>query len=292
MREMAHRLFAAEFSSSNYEVKEGEEKSTVYIVTPLGAKVSRMMIAGVLTEVEENKGENWKMYNAQVVDPTGTFRISAGQYQESAARSLQSIEPPAFVAAVGKARAFTTEEGAVYVSIRVESIAMITQQQRDIWTFETCRETMKRIEACRSASELSPPTVDALLRLGVSKRYAEGAILAFEHYGRADFDAYRGVVVEALRSISGVEDASIPAAETAPVGVEQSGREELTDDEKELLMIIGSLDIPNSRGAQWADVEKMAEEKHITPERLSGAVDGLLDKGMVYEPVLGKMKRI
>ncbi len=291
MREMAHRLFAAEFSSSNYEVREGEEKSTVYVVTPLGAKVSRMMIAGVLTEVEENKGDNWTMYNAQVADPTGTFRISAGQYQQDASRSLQSIEPPAFVAAVGKARSFTTEEGAVYVSVRVESIATITQQQRDFWTYETCRETLRRIDACRSALELSPPNAGALTRLGIPGRYAEGAVLALEHYGKADFDAYRGVVVEALRSIAGVEDAAVvqptpQAAAGAPDG------DSLTEDESTMLLIIGTLDTADSRGAQWEDVERMALEKRLTAERLSEAVEGLLDKGMVYEPVLGKMKRI
>ncbi len=288
---MAHRLFAAEFSASNYEVREGEEKSTVYIVTPLGAKVSRMMIAGVLTEVEENKGENWTMYNAQIADPTGTFRISAGQYQQGASRSLQSIEPPAFVAAVGKARSFTTEEGAVYVSVRVESIARITQEQRDFWTYETCRETLRRIDACKSALELSPPNADALARLGISRRYAEGAILALEHYGKADFDAYRGVVVEALRSIGGVEDAAVAPIVTQAVAEPPDG-DELTEDESTILHIIGSLDDSDPRGAQWEDVEKMALEKQLTAERLSEAVEGLLDKGMIYEPVLGKMKRI
>ncbi len=290
MREMAHRLFAAEFSSSDYEVREGEEKSTVYIVTPLGAKVSRMMIAGVLTEVEENKGENWTMYNAQIADPTGTFRISAGQYQQNAARALQLIEPPAFVAAVGKARSFTTEEGAVYVSVRVESIAKITQQQRDFWTYETCRETLRRIEACRCAMELSPPNADALAKLGIPRRYTEGAVLAMEHYGKTDLDTYRGVVVEALRSIAGVEDLP-PAAVAEPKAEERNG-EELTEDEKTMLLIIGNLDGADPKGALWEDVERLASAEHLTPERLSEAVEGLLDKGMVYEPVLGKMKRI
>jgi RPA family protein len=292
MREMAHRIFAAEFNSSNYEVREGEEKSTVYVVTPLGARVSRLMIAGVLTEKDENSGENWKMYTAQIADPTGTFRVSAGQYQESASRTLQSLEPPAFVAAVGKAKTFTTEEGSVYVSVRAEYIAKIDQRQRDIWVYETCRETLRRIEAVSAAGELSPPTVEGLTRLGVTARYAEGAVLARQHYGSVDLDAYKGVVVEALRSIPGIEERSHEidraVAETA---LTEDG-EELTEQEKTLLAIIGSLDSKTPRGAEWKDIEQMARENKMTPEQLSEAVSGLLDKGMVYEPVLGKMKRI
>ncbi len=290
MREMAQRVFAAEFSSSNYEIREGDEKGVVYVVTPLGAKINRIMIAGVITEKEENQGENWKMYTAQVSDPTGTFRISAGQYQENAAKALQSIEPPAYVAAVGKARTFTTEEGAVYVSIRVESIAKIGEKQRDLWIYETCRETLHRIEAVSAAMELSPPTIESLSKLGIRQRYAEGAVLAVQHYGRVDVDSYRGMLVEAMRSIPGIEEKVEEIEQTAPAETEDGDR--LTEDEKALLLIIGSLDSNNSRGAEWKEVERIAIEKKLTKERIAEAVGGLLDKGMVYEPVLGKMKRI
>ncbi|MBX8631328.1 MAG: DNA-binding protein [Thermoplasmata archaeon YP2-bin.285] len=287
---MAQRVFAAEFSSSNYEIREGDEKGVVYVVTPLGAKINRIMIAGVITEKEENQGENWKMYTAQVSDPTGTFRISAGQYQENAAKALQSIEPPAYVAAVGKARTFTTEEGAVYVSIRVESIAKIGEKQRDLWIYETCRETLHRIEAVSAAMELSPPTIESLSKLGIRQRYAEGAVLAVQHYGRVDVDSYRGMLVEAMRSIPGIEEKVEEIEQTAPAETEDGDR--LTEDEKALLLIIGSLDSNNSRGAEWKEVERIAIEKKLTKERIAEAVGGLLDKGMVYEPVLGKMKRI
>ena len=292
MREMAHRIFAAEFNSSNYEIREGEEKSTVYVVTPLGARVSRLMIAGVLTEKDENQGENWKMYSAQIADPTGTFRVTAGQYQESASRTLQSLEPPAFVAVVGKAKTFTTEEGAVYVSVRAESIAKIDQRQRDIWVFETCRETLRRIEAVAAAAELSPPTAGGLVKLGVSARYAEGAAIARQHYGSVDLDAYRGVVVEALRSIPGIEEKTHEIDGAVMERAQNGEDEELTELEKTLLIIIGSLDNNTPRGAEWKDIERKAQEKKMTPEQLSEAVSGLLDKGMVYEPVIGKMKRI
>jgi DNA replicative helicase MCM subunit Mcm2 (Cdc46/Mcm family) len=61
--------------------------------------------------------------------------------------------------------------------------------------------------------------------------------------------------------------------------------------EEKLLIIIGELD-RSARGAEWDDVIRTAMGRQIPEEQVSQAVEGLLDKGMVYEPVLGRMKRI
>ncbi len=293
MREMAIRLFAAEFNSSDYELREGEEKSSVYVVTPLGAKVNRLLLMGVLTEVESRDTEGGKLYTAQVTDPTGTFRVSAGQYQEEASRALQSISPPAFVAVVGKARTYSPEEGTVYVSVRAEEIAQVTQEQRDHWVLETCSETAKRIGAIKAAMELSPPLAESIARMGVPRRLAEGAVLAAQHYRGVDLSTYRGMVVEALRSIPGIEEATgevaVPPTEEAS-SVTISGTE-LTDHEEKLLSIIGELD-KSTRGAEWDEIVRTARGRQLTDDQLNSAIEGLLDKGMVYEPVLGRMKRI
>lgn len=291
MREMANRIFAAEFNSSNYELREGEEKSSVYVVTPLGAKVNRLLLMGVLTEIDSRDTEGGKLYTAQVTDPTGTFRVSAGQYQEYASKALQSLTAPAFVAVVGKARTYTPEEGTVYVSVRAEEISLVTQEQKDFWIYETCRETSKRISAMKAAFELMPPNAESIARMGVPRRLADGAALAALHYKQVDLATYRGMVVEALRSLPGIEEATGevmpgPVAETAA-----APGEELTEEEEKMLLIIGELDT-STRGAEWDAVIQSAKGKQLTEEQINAAVEGLLDKGMIYEPVLGRMKRI
>jgi RPA family protein len=51
VREVAHRLFAAEFRESNLQVKEGSDQySPQYLIIPTGAKVNRVFIVGTLTE--------------------------------------------------------------------------------------------------------------------------------------------------------------------------------------------------------------------------------------------------
>ena len=51
-RETAWRVFATELNSSTLEIKATEEKMPSYIVSPLGAKINRVLITGVLTEKE------------------------------------------------------------------------------------------------------------------------------------------------------------------------------------------------------------------------------------------------
>ena len=76
-REVAYRVFADEFNDAHYTYAESdEERAPNYLVTPTGARVNRLFVVGVLTEVEEVSDG---VIRARVVDPTGAFVIYAGQ---------------------------------------------------------------------------------------------------------------------------------------------------------------------------------------------------------------------
>ena len=53
LREVAWRVFAEEYNSSTLEHTGEGEKPVSYIVTPLGAKVNRMFVVGVVTDIED-----------------------------------------------------------------------------------------------------------------------------------------------------------------------------------------------------------------------------------------------
>jgi len=56
-REVAHRLFAAEFNDATYSYSESdEERAPNYVVTPTGARVNRLFAIGVLPEVTRAAG--------------------------------------------------------------------------------------------------------------------------------------------------------------------------------------------------------------------------------------------
>ncbi|UCF08828.1 MAG: DNA-binding protein, partial [Thermoplasmata archaeon] len=120
-REVAWRVFAGEYNYTTYVETGSDERAPSYVVTPLGARINRLFIVGVLTDVENIGTDTEPMWRARVSDPTGVFYISAGQYQPEAAQILSTIKPPKFVAVVGKSRTYSPEEGVIYVSVRPET---------------------------------------------------------------------------------------------------------------------------------------------------------------------------
>src|SRR5687767_1598019 len=86
-RETAHRAFAQEFNASRVTLEGAGEKDPTFLVTPLGAKINRVHIVGVCTDVEP-VGESGEVWRARVSDPTGVFTVYAGNYQPEAAHAL------------------------------------------------------------------------------------------------------------------------------------------------------------------------------------------------------------
>jgi RPA family protein len=306
-REVAWRVFAEEYNSSTLEHTGEGEKPVSYIITPLGAKINRMLIVGVVTDIEDIGEEGKPRYRARITDPTGTFYISAGEYQPSAALALSKMSPPAFAAVVGKSRAYTPEQGVKYLSIRPERIREVDAEARDCWTLETARSTIQRIDAIREGLKMSGPTANQLTKLGYPENLSDGVVRAIEFYKDIDLSRFRNTVIEALRSVLPEERLKM-RGEVAPTAarkeVSRPGEEPVetkdeelhevgvgTDEEETVLKLIESLDT-GSRGAHWDKLVEAAKAKKIDKVRLEEIVASLLDKGEIYEPELGMMKKI
>src|SRR5438067_4220294 len=200
-RQVAQRVFAAEFNQASHHVKEEGTYGPSFVVSPYGAKVNRLFAVGVLTSVEA-VGQAGDRYRAQVVDPTGTFNVYAGQYEPEATQQLMDIKPPAVVAIVGKSRAYSPEEGVTYVSVRPEQVRAVEKADRDAWVLETAKHSMLRLDAMREALQMEPaPTQKKLEELGFSKDVAEGVVRAIEHYGKPEIAKQVAVVRDALESL-------------------------------------------------------------------------------------------
>ncbi len=199
-REPAWRVFAAEYNDTALEIKGSGEKVPSYVVTPLGSKVNRVFITGVLTDVE-SVSEGGEYLRAHVSDPTGVFTIYSGQYQPEATAKLQSIEAPAFVGVVGKARTYVPEEGTLYVSLRPELIREVSAEARDRWIIETCLQTKHRMGAMVEAMKMTQPNVYDLKKLGYSRELSEGIVAALKKYGTVDVNKYATLIRESLQFI-------------------------------------------------------------------------------------------
>jgi hypothetical protein len=198
-RETAWRIFAVELNSSTLESQGEGDKAPLYLISPLGAKVNRVYISGVVTDLENTGSETEPLWRARVSDPTGVFYISAGQYQPEAAHALAAIKPPEFVAIIGKVRTYKPETGVMYISIRPETIKVIDAKRRDLWVLETCRQMSTRIEAMREATGMEPFDPQKLVTLGFPRGLVEGIDMALKHYAGTELDRYQRMLVESVR---------------------------------------------------------------------------------------------
>ncbi|ERH09135.1 MAG: hypothetical protein J07HX64_00887 [halophilic archaeon J07HX64] len=206
-REVAYRLFAAEYDDANYSYSESnEERAPNYVVTPTGARVNRLFAAGVLTEVERVNDE---MLRGRVADPTGAFVLYAGQYEPDEQAALERTDPPAFVAVTGKANTFEPDDGdRVYTSIRPESINTVDAETRDRWTVQAAEQTVTRVghaAAALSTGLAGDELRDRLDERGVDPALADGITRALAHYGTtpAYLDAVRRLALDTARVVAG-----------------------------------------------------------------------------------------
>jgi hypothetical protein len=178
-REVARRVFATEFNDASYTFKESEdERAPVYLLLPTGEKANRVFLVGTLTE-KEDVGEDSEYWRGRIVDPTGTFFVYAGQYQPDAASALRDLEPPAYVAVVGKPRTYETDDGSVNVSVRPESITEVDAATRDRWVVETAERTLERVDAFEDEGNEYARMTDEQYDLPLA-RYSEAAVGALE----------------------------------------------------------------------------------------------------------------
>lgn len=307
-RESAWRVFSGEFNDSTFEIKgEGEMKPS-YIVTPLGAKVNRLFIIGVLTDVE-NVSEGGDFVRAHISDPTGVYTLYSGQYQSDVTESLSNIDVPAFVAVVGKVRTYSPEEGTMLVSVRPERVMEVDSVTRDKWVIETCKNTKDRIEAMYEAMKMENSNPYELRKLGYSKDLSEGVFLALKNYGKVDLNKYVTLIQESLQylvpekepqsdlkiSQEDEKEDKLEKLEEEVVIEKTEEKEEEKDKEDDSIETENTVldiikEIEGDDGASWDEITEKCEKASLDKDSVEEALTSLMDKGLIYEPVLGTIK--
>lgn len=144
-REIAIRIFAKELRDSNVLYKaDNDQYAPQYLITPTGAKINRVFIAGTLTETE-NIGTEAEYWRGRISDPTGVYLIYAGQYQPDVCRFLADAEVPALVSVIGKISSFQGNDGNEIITVRPEYIQYIDTETRNSWMYETAKQTYERL---------------------------------------------------------------------------------------------------------------------------------------------------
>ena len=288
--------------------------------------MNRVFLVGVLTDVEP-VSEDGGFVRAHISDPTGVFTLYSGQYQKEVTDVLSKIEVPAFVAVIGKARTYSPEEGTLFVSIRPERIMKVSADIRDKWILETCRNTKDRIEAFLEAMKMDESSIKALRELGYSLELSEGIVEAMKSYGNVDLNRYLTLIQESLQYLNpekeGVSDIKEkrseekiepekseekqeieeePTVEEKKPEIKKSEPEKKTKKAKtEEKEDTGAIEAENTvieiikkiegeDGAAWDVITEKCEKSGLDSDAIEEALNGLMDKGLIYEPVLGTIK--
>jgi len=301
-REHAWRVFAAEFNDSQFEERGTGEMAPAYVITPLGGKVNRLFFVGVLTDVEP-VSEDGGFVRAHVSDPTGVFTLYSGQYQPEITEQLSSMEIPTFVAVMGKSRSYIPEDGdMMYASVRPQQIAVVTPDVRDEWIVEACKHTLKRLEATAEAQKMSDNFESELLTLGFPRFLAQSVDLAQKRYDHIDLERYQTMIQEALDYViegPGMGGSSFdePSSDDSDVkkkkqAIVPPNQQETSDEmqaaEDTVLEVIKELE--GKDGALWDQITEKCESKNLDVDMIEEALNGLMEKGLIYEPVLGTIK--
>ncbi|HUR61431.1 MAG TPA: hypothetical protein VM286_03590 [Candidatus Thermoplasmatota archaeon] len=320
-REVAHRAFAAEFNGSRHEIKGSGEKDPSFIVTPLGAKVNRVHVVGVCTDVE-TVGESGEVWRARISDPSGVFHVYAGNYQPEAALAISQLagKTPTFVAVTGKARTYEPEPGSVFVSIRPEAVTVVDEATRDQWLLDTARRTQERLEAVVAVRAEPQSTLESLMARGMARPVAESALLSLQHYGLTDTERYAHAVKQCVQPLlpggsvpvvrlekregasspMGTADrfgaAPAPQPEVAPVwrppmaAPKPDAAAEAATEALDNAVLANVQKLEGAKGARWDDILQASAVGGITAEDVEESLNRLMDKGLVYEPTLGILK--
>ena len=289
-------MFAGELNASGLERKGTEEKSPTYLITPLGTKVNRVLIAGVLLEKQNVGREEDPLWKARVEDVSGTYVLDVGRYQPEAAAMMASLDTPSFVAIVGKVRAYKPDETRTFVSIRPERIMRIDAAVRRRIVLETAQCTWKRLNDVRTALSMPEASAAELAENGMTLDEAESIIEAISFYGTPDSSRYLKLIQNSLRMLLPDKDMDLGLPEDVSdlpdeIIVNEGNASASMDKEDMILDMLGELDM-DGRGAPMDELVRRAASEGVASTELEEITSSLMDKGLVYEPVLGRLKRI
>ncbi|MEE2985969.1 MAG: hypothetical protein VX366_07125 [Candidatus Thermoplasmatota archaeon] len=295
-RQPALHMFASEYGESTLSEKGSGEFDPSFVVTKLGSRVNRVIVAGLLERIEGRDVANGSViYQGQLRDPSGINYFSVGDYVSDSVKEmtiqlsarLESGEP-ILVLMVAKTRLYQTEEGAIYTSLRPEEMCVIDAQRYASWLAKTSQSLMDRMSNYVTSLDFEANS-ESLSKSEMSEEQILGIIASRNHYGDVDLEHYRLNVMQALDIAEGKLDAATkPAPQRMLVeesGEDDSSRDDKPDLEAAIIDIITKLD--QGDGVEFETILVNAEARGFQRTIAEEKLEELSDDGTVHEPAFG-----
>lgn len=303
-RQPAWHMLAAEFGESTLSQQGSGEFDPLFVISKLGAKVNRVIVAGMLERLDPRETSNGStLWQGQLRDPSGLHFFSVGDYASESMREL-TIQLSSrlddgetiMLMMTAKARYFQNEEGAVYTSLRPEEAAVISREVYRNWLVKSSKGMLERIDFQEKSSSLEK-TNEAFVAGGIPENLVEGLLLASEHYGDFDLESYRLNIMNALDIAEGKVPSFTQNSATSPqssleVSEDESSEgnssEESVDLKQVILDLIARLD--GGEGVDFDTLLSNAAARGHDRDSSESALDELTEEGSVHEPRFGWFK--
>jgi len=295
-RQPALHMFASEYGESTLSEKGSGEFDPSFVVTKLGSRVNRVIVAGLLERIEGRDVANGSViYQGQLRDPSGINYFSVGDYVSDSVKEmtiqlssrLESSEP-ILVLMVAKTRLYQTEEGAIYTSLRPEEMCVIDAQRYASWLANTSDSMMNRMSSYVASLDFEA-NMESLSKSEMSEQQILGLIASRNHYGDIDLEHYRLNVMQALDIAEGKLDAATKPAPQKLLVEEDTNEDQSSDDKADLeaaiVDIITKLD--QGDGVEFETILVNAEARGFQRSIAEEKLEELSDNGTVHEPAFG-----
>ncbi|RPG75970.1 MAG: hypothetical protein CBE08_003120 [Euryarchaeota archaeon TMED248] len=296
-RQSAWYMLASEFGESTLNEKGSGEFDPSFVITKLGSKVNRVIVAGLLERLEPRDTANGSvLYQGQIRDPSGVHYFSVGDYASDSMRELTLLlsprvesGEPILLMMVAKTRLFQTEEGAIYTSLRPEEACEIDSNGYAVWLTQACQGTLERMKIFTDSLDFEP-TIEALTKAEIPSHMVEGLVASRNHYGDIDLEHYNLNIMQALDIAEGkIEAASTPAQQQL-VDTNTSDSDSGDSEESEelgdvLLEIIKKLD--QGDGVDFETLITNASARGFARSVAEEKIESLSDEGSIHEPAFG-----
>ena len=297
-REPGILVLAQELSSSIEKHVEDREYSPTYLISEIGGKLSRVLIAGVLDQIENRGSEEDPFYTARVIDPNGDYYyLQAGQYNPEGAAALSKLEIGVPVLCVGKVRARTPEDSErTYVSVQPESIRAVTMNEVNHWAVRACDALMLRIKATKTFED-----EEEFGKLKLNEREIDGIKLSKDFYQSVALENYQALLYNCLTRLAGDEietpesdftgefesagnniDTTSEIKESKKETEETIETKKSDDNESKVMALIQKMD--EGDGIYYDDLGIAISMEGVDGPMLDEILDSLTDQGLIYQP--------
>jgi RPA family protein len=302
-REVAWRVLARELESSLEEEKGEGDRPVGHVLSPFGARMNRVLVAGTLSPAEPvGRDDPPTFWRARLTDPSGAVPVTAGGFQPRAMAQLRAVTVPRPSIVVGKVHLYRGRDAVAYVSVRAEAIRAVAESDERAALAEIVRQTFDRLDLIERL-EKEPAVPDETLRAAGSPRpWIRAARDALHRYPNVDRAAFRRELRACVRRVAGdsgpaasapsppptvrVSRAPPPAPPpAAPTAAERA-------DESLFLDLVDELSDHSVDGyADLKDVLEQIAQRGVHGERAEAVLNRLEEGGVLEEPVVGKLRR-